>query len=81
MNPSVLHLGFSCLKRCVIFRKQKNCVSTKYKATVKGDKEMHGLQIRAIGSALSFSYLKRCAIFRKQKKLRVNKIQSYRERR
>jgi len=49
MNPSVLHLGFSCLKRCVIFRKQKNCVSTKYKATVKGDKEMHGLQIRAIG--------------------------------
>ena len=56
-------------------------MSTKYKVTVKGDKEMHGLQIRAIGSALSFSYLKRCAIFRKQKKLRVNKIQSYRERR
>jgi len=24
-------------------------MSTKYKATVKGDKEMHGLQIRAIG--------------------------------
>jgi len=45
MNPSVLHLVFSCLKRCVIFRKQKNCMSTKYKATVKGDKEMHGLQI------------------------------------
>lgn len=24
-------------------------MSTKYKATEKGDKEMHGLQIRAIG--------------------------------